>query len=178
MANYKLRNGFDLLIREPKIEDAESLVKLMKQVDTESLFLAREPGEFQMSIDREKEFIQNVISDTDRTWFIAEHNGNIIGQCSIGLVNRFVRYRHRAGIAFVIIKEYWNLGIGGKMMQECINWAKSHNIEKLELDVVSSNTNAISMYESFGFIKTGTIQKALKYSDGTYADEYIMELFL
>ena len=30
------------------------------------------------------------------------------------------------------------------------------------------------MYESFGFRKTGLIPHALKYADGTYADEFRM----
>jgi RimJ/RimL family protein N-acetyltransferase len=178
MGEYRLRNGSDVIIRTPRVEDAEPIINFMKQVDTESLFLAREPGEFQVSIDREQEMIQSLIQDPDSTWFVAEINGRIVGQCSIGLIRSYARYRHRAGLGIVIIKEYWSQGIGGKIMQECINWAKSHNIEKIELDVVSTNAKAIGMYESFGFIKTGTIQKALKYADGTYVDEYNMELFL
>ncbi len=178
MGSYRLRNGLDLLIRNPRIEDAESLISLMKQADTETLFLAREPGEFQVSIEGEERFIQNSIDDDDRTMFVAEYEGKIIGLCSIGLVQGYARYRHRAGVAFVLLKEYWNLGIGGKMMVECMEWAKLHNIEKLELDVVTTNTKAITMYEGFGFVKTGTIQNALKYADGTYADEHNMALFL
>lgn len=178
MKSFRLHNGFDVLIREPQIEDAESIIKLMKQVDTESLFLAREPSEFQATIKREQETIQNTINDTDSTWFVVEHDARIVGLCSIGLVRRMVRYRHRANVAFVILKDYWNQGIGGKMMQECIAWAKVHSIEKLELDVVSTNRRAINMYESFGFTITGTIHEALRYADGTYADEYYMELFV
>ena len=41
---------------------------------------------------------------------------------------------------------------------------KSHN----------SKTNAIKMYQSFGFEIIGTIENALKYQDNTYADEYLM----
>lgn len=175
---YFLRNGKSVIIREPVIEDAEAMINLMKKVDTESRFLAREPGEFQTSIEREREIIQGAVADSNSTWFIAEVNGQVVGQCYIGLLRRYQRYRHRAEVAFVLLKNYWNQGIGGKMMQECIKWAHKMNVEKIELDVVCDNSNALKMYESFGFKISGNIHNALKYTDGTYANEYFMELEL
>lgn len=175
---YLLKNGNNVIIRNPVLEDAEALIALIKKADTESKFLAREPGEFGPSIESEQDMIRNVIDATDRAWFIAEYNGKVVGQCSIGLVMSFQRYRHRAGVAFVILKDYWHLGIGGKMMLECIEWAHMNNVEKLELEVVCDNTRALHMYESFGFKIAGTNHKALKYTDGYYADEYYMELDL
>lgn len=44
----------------------------------------------------------------------------MVGQCSAGLIRRYLRYRHRAEVVFVIIEEYCNLGIGGKMMEQCL----------------------------------------------------------
>jgi len=63
-------------------------------------------------------------------------------------------------------------------MQECINWCKEQGVEQLELEVVTQNSRAISMYKSFGFEIYGTKKHALKYENGTYADEYFMCLFL
>lgn len=103
-----------------------------------------------------------------------EYEGKIVGQCSVGLVRNNERYLHRANIAFVLLKEFWGLGIGGKMMQECVKWCEEHNIEQIELDVLKENKRAITMYQGFGFEIVGTIPNALKYADGTYGDEYIM----
>ena len=74
----------------------------------------------------------------------------------------------------MILKEYQGLGIGGKMMEECIKWCRGKEVTQIELDVVTANQKALSMYRSFGFEVTGTLPKALRYTDGTYADEYKM----
>ena len=64
------------------------------------------------------------------------------------------------------------------MMKECIKWCSEKGVEQLELDVVTENKRALLMYENLGFEVYGTKKHALKYGDGTYADEYAMILFL
>lgn len=48
---------------------------------------------------------------------VTEYENKVIGQCSVGLGKRNAKYRHRAEVPFVILKDYCNLGIGGKMME-------------------------------------------------------------
>lgn len=171
---YTLHSGKKVNIRKPCAEDAEAVVHVLTVADTETLFLARNPGEFTTTVEREKSVIEGILNDKDVAWFVAEIDNYVVGQCSIGLVRRSARYRHRAEVAFVILKDYCDQGIGGKMMLECLNWCKEKGVTQLELDVVKGNERALKMYESFGFKITGTITKALHYQDGTYADEYFM----
>lgn len=171
---YNLRNGKTVVIRRPVVSDAEGIISIISTADTETLFLARNPGEFCPTVQRETSIIEEILSDTDCTWFVAEYDGKLVGQCSVGLVRRYQRYRHRAEVAFVVLKEYCDLGIGGKMMEECIHWCREKKIIQMELDVVTTNERAITMYKNFGFKVTGTLPNSLKYQDGTYADEYKM----
>lgn len=176
--DYILKNGKSVTIRKPVIEDAEDIISVISTADRETLFLARNPGEFKATLEKEREMITEVCSSTDRAWFVAELEGKVVGQCSVGLVNHYQRYRHRAGVAFVLLQDYCNLGIGGKMMEECLAWCKENNVTQVELDVVKNNDRATKMYQSFGFEIVGTIPNALRYADGTYADEYNMVKFL
>ena len=171
---YLLRNGKKVIIRKPRIEDAESIVNIITIADTETLFLARNPGEFCTSVEREKQILENILADKDIAWFVAEYENKVIGQCSVSLVRRNARQRHRAEVAFVILKDYCNLGIGGKMMEECVKWCKETGVTQMELDVVTNNERALKMYQNFGFEIIGTRENALLYQDGTYADEYLM----
>ena len=171
---YLLKNGKNVIIRKPNIEDAEAIINVITIADTETLFLARNPGEFCTPVEREKQIIENVLADNDVEWFVAEYENKVIGQCSVGLVRKNARYRHRAEVAFVILQDYCNLGIGGKMMEECIKWCKKKGITQMELDVVKNNEKALKVYQGFGFEIIGTRENALRYQDDTYADEYLM----
>lgn len=173
---HKLKNGKNIIIRKPVVEDAEAIINLISAADKETKFLARNPGEFSVTVEQEKTFITNILNDNGTEWFVAEHNGNVIGNCSVGLVGKSERLRHRAVVTFVLSKEYCGMGIGGKLMQQCIAWCKENKVTQIELEVVANNKRAINMYEGFGFKVTGTIPKAFRYQNGTYADELFMVL--
>ena len=175
---YKLKNGKSVIIRKPTLDDATAIINIISAADAETKFLARNPGEFNVTEEQEKEFIRNILEDNDQDWFVAEYDRKIVGQCSVGLIRRTERCRHRAEVTFVILKDYCGIGIGGKLMQQCINWCKDKNVTQAELNVVADNKPAITMYESFGFKVTGTIPKAMRYMDGTFADELFMVLEL
>lgn len=165
-----LKNGSILTIKIPDEEDAANLIHIIKTADTESRFLAREPGEFALSEEQEKELIKINSANKDRLWLVGYIDGKPVGMCSVLLVRSNLRYRHRAECALSVLKEYWGMGIGRKFMDEIEAWCKDMNIEQLELDVVSENLRARRMYENFGFTPWGTLKNGLKYVDGTYAD--------
>ena len=175
---YELKNGKTVIVRKPVLEDAKAIIDIISAADFETRFLARNPGEFCITEEQEKVFINNILNDNDSDWFVAEYEGKVIGQCSVGLVSKYQRYRHRAEVTFVILKDYWGLGIGRKLMQQCIDWCKDNGVTQIELNVVADNKRAMSMYEGFGFKITGTIPNAMRYPDGTFADEKLMVLEL
>jgi RimJ/RimL family protein N-acetyltransferase len=175
---YTLKTGKGLIIRASRIGDETALIELMKTLDTETPFLAREPGEFNMTEEEEREFIKAALKSENKCFLVAEVEGEIIGSCSVGRPSNQKRFRHRGAMGIGLRKANWQQGIGKLMMQACIDWCKSNGIEQLELDVVTENTRALSMYKSFGFEIFGTKKHALKYGDGTYADEHFMILFM
>ncbi|BCN30870.1 GNAT family N-acetyltransferase [Anaeromicropila herbilytica] len=175
---YTLKNGKSVCIRKPTEDDAMDIITVISTADQETKFLARNPGEFQTTIEKEQSIISNVLNSTTGMWFVAECDGKVVGQCSVGLVRGYQRYRHRAEVAFVLLEAYCNIGIGGKMMEECIEWCINNCVTQIELDVVTTNTRALKMYQNYGFEIVGTIPNALRYLGGTYADEYKMVKYL
>lgn len=174
----RLKNGETVIIRKPARDDAMSVIDLISTADRETRFLARNPDEFDVSVEQEEEFISNILNNNDMDWFVAEYDGKIVAHCSVGLVKSYERYRHRAEFSVVVLKNYWGLGIGRMMLEKAIQWCKDKNVSQLELSVIAGNERAISLYEKFGFKKTGTIPNAVHYNDGTFTDEYLMVLEL
>jgi len=175
---YLLKDGQKLIVRMPEIGDEQELIDMIKTVDNETKFLAREPDEFNFTLEQEREFIRNSMSNENGRLLIAEIEGKIVANFSVQRISNSKRFRHRAAMGIVVKKEYWRSGIGKILMNECINWCREKNVEQLELEVVTQNNRAISMYKNLGFEINGTKINALKYADGTYADEYSMVLFL
>ena len=175
---YPLKNGKTVTLRVPAPEDAAELLQIIAAADTQTRFLARNPGELSFTVEQEAEMIRAMQSNPNHQWFVAEYQGKLVGNCSAGLVSAGQRFRHRAGVAFALLQEYWGLGIGGKMMEHCLAWCRAHNCRQVELDVVAGNNRALSMYKSFGFQSWGAKPQALRYPDGSCADEYYMVKFL
>lgn len=171
---YILKNNKTVIIREPVVEDAEQLINVMKTAYRETLFLSRDSDEFNITIKQEEFVISKVLENKNKVWYIAECDGKMVGQCSVEPVRNSSRYKHRGKLGFVLIEEYCNQGIGGKMMEECLKWCLAHDIKQVELDAVTNNIRAIKMYKQFGFEVIGKLPNALHYKDNTYADEYIM----
>lgn len=171
---YALKNGKTVHVRGPRIEDAAQIIHVIATADTETRFLARNPGELAVTVEQEQNMIARVLNDPDRTWFVVECDGQIVGQCAVGFVRGLARWRHRAEVAFVVLDRYCGMGIGGKMMQECLGWCRERGVMQVELEVVTDNQRALAMYRGFGFEVVGTQPRAMRYDDGTFADEYKM----
>lgn len=173
---YILNNNKILFISTPETSDAEGLIGLILQADCETPFLARNPGEFSVSVEQETEMIKRMKTDNSMDWFLAKIDGKIIGMCSVSLVRNNLRFRHRAECAFIVLKDYWRNGIGSILMENVISWCKIHGVEQLELDYVEGNHQGDGLYKKYGFEYWGTLKNGIKYPDGSYKDLVHMRL--
>ena len=106
---YSLKNGKSVDVRPPRPEDAAELVRVFQTADAETRFLGREPGEFRFTAESEAEMIREVLANPDRAWFLPVYEGRIVGQCLAGIVRSNLRFRHRAALGFVLLRDCWGL---------------------------------------------------------------------
>lgn len=166
-----------ITIREIKLEDAPKLLQHTQLVFTQSTFLLTTPEEFTLTIERQRDWIEEQ-SKIGNYMLVAEDNGKIIGFLNASRSQR-KRVSHNCMFGISIQKEYWNKGIGRKMIMKMLQWAESHpQIEKVLLEVFAHNERAIHLYQSLGFIEEGRKKKHIKFDDGTYVDEIIMSIFV
>lgn len=87
------------------------------------------------------------------------------------------RMNHRGTLGMGIAQDYRGKGVGSQLMEKALAYAKSFGLEKVELHVYSTNTQAIELYKKFGFKESGAIAKYRKL-EGRYFDSLFMEVFL
>lgn len=93
------------------------------------------------------EFIHNYNAAKDRLW-CAEHSGKIIG--CIGIAGHGERAQLRW---FLLDPHYRGIGLGKKLLQESLNFAKAKNYKSIYLDTTNDLNKAINMYTKAGFVK-------------------------
>ncbi len=77
-----------------------------------------------------------------------------------------------------MLREFWGLGIGGALLNACIECAKKAGYEQLELTVVAENLRAISMYTKAGFVEYGRNPKGFKSRTAGFQELVYMRLEL
>jgi ribosomal protein S18 acetylase RimI-like enzyme len=73
----------------------------------------------------------------------------------------------------MVAASYRRRGIGRRLLEEAVGWARASGVRKLELHVFPWNEPAIALYESFGFEHEGYRREHYA-RDGGYVDAILM----
>lgn len=170
----KDKTGQTIVLRNAEISDAESLIEYLKITTGETPFLIREPDEVNLTLEQEESFIKSCIDAERELMLVATMEGKHVGNCSLMSIGSYKRYAHRCEVAIALYQEFCGRGIGNIMMQIILDFAKRLGYEQAELEVISGNEAAISLYRKLGFETYGTFPNRMKYSNGRYTDAYWM----
>ncbi|MBR0599389.1 bifunctional helix-turn-helix transcriptional regulator/GNAT family N-acetyltransferase [Sinanaerobacter chloroacetimidivorans] len=96
------------------------------------------------------EFLENYNPEKDRIW-IAEANNRIIGAIAI-VGHSEMRAQLRW---FILHPEYRGINLGGKLLQEALNYSKDKGYREIFLETTEDQKTAIHMYRKAGFRKIG-----------------------
>lgn len=169
-----LQNGRTCLLRLPKESDAETLLDYLRTTSSETPYMIREPEEVRADAEEERAFIRKVAENPRQLMLLAFMDGEFAGSCSFGPASDRIRMRHRCTVGISLYRNFWGMGIGTALMSEILRHAKTAGFEQAELEVVSANAPAMALYRKLGFEVTGTVPRAFKYRDGSYADFLFM----
>jgi RimJ/RimL family protein N-acetyltransferase len=107
---------------------------------------------------------------------IAVDGAAVVGWFDIERTDR-EGFAHAGRLGMGVIKAYRGRGIGTALLVKGLAEARTHQLERVELDVYASNRIAIQLYEKFGFEIEGRKRNARKL-DGVYEDIVLMAWFL
>ena len=170
--NVILRNGKSIEVRAVTVDDAEAVLTCMTQVIQETKNLAREPEEWRMTVEQEREFLSKMKDSAQDYMSIALDGNRVIA--TAGFHGKpLQRFQHRVTLGISILQDYHLKGLGTFMLNHLIDIAKEMGKRTLDLDVRKDNPHAIELYEKVGFTQEG-IKEAAFFVDGMYIDLVLM----
>lgn len=144
-----------IVLRDALPRDAAALLAFNRQVDRETFFLTREPGEMNLSTEEERGWIDSLLKQDNSLILIALHGERIVGLLDF-VGGTWARIRHTGEFGISVLEEYWGSGIGSALLEELLEWARKGGvIRKIRLRVVASNERAIALYHRKGFVAEG-----------------------
>ena len=106
--------------------------------------------------------------------FVIEEEGRILGTYIIK-PNQIDLGSHIANCGYMVHPDAQGKGIGKKLCEHSIGIAREKGFRGIQFNmVVSSNKNAIVLWEKFGFQIIGTTPNGFKHASLGYVDTYIM----
>lgn len=164
------------IIREAVVDDAEKMIRYLNLVGGESDNLMHGKDGFHVPVEGVKRRLSTYSTSDNSVVLIALDKNEIIARAELeGYPNP--RMHHRAKFSISVRKEFWNQGIGTKMMANIMERAKEMNIKSIELEVINDNLAGIALYHKMGFVDIGTY-KDFWYVNGIYKDAIIMQKML
>lgn len=157
--NFKLKNGQSLVIREGEKGDAKTLLDFINQVAGETDFLTFGHNEFLTTEAELAEFIQKCQDGSNMLMLVGDVEGEVAGHLTFKGGER-PRVEHTGEFGITVAREYWGLGIGTRLIETLIDWAReSVLIRKINLRVHENNHRAIKLYHRLGFTEEGLISR-------------------
>lgn len=161
----------DIQILSSSIEHLGSFQRCLDSVARERLYLLMTEGP---SEERLQNFILKM-HEAGNPQVLALQNDEVVGWCDIRrLENRALS--HAGGLGMGVKKEARGQGIGGRLLQVCLQHAWASLFRKVELTVFVHNTAAIELYRRQGFVQEGLL-KEFAIIDGKVFDAYRMACF-
>lgn len=169
--------GFDVpLIREARPEDAPLLAAAERAIASIPGKLASRPDEIVDDDLRKK--IVDLDARRGGLYLVAEHAGMVVGHAFLEPLSLAVT-SHVVRLMIAVHEGHQRQGVGRALMNALLRWARSNpRVEKVELQVRSSNEPAIALYRSLGFVEEGRKTRRLKIGPNEYLDDVYMALWV
>jgi GNAT superfamily N-acetyltransferase len=114
-----------MIIREATPDDAEQMIAHVQRLASEpESNIPLMPGEFQVTVDEERNLLEKYAAADNSVFLVAEDNGRIVGVLNCNGGKRQAA-RHSVVLGMSVAREWRNRGVGGKLLSSAIEWANS-----------------------------------------------------
>jgi putative acetyltransferase len=169
-------NRAELTIRPARPDDAMVLAQAERTIAATPGLLVSQPAE--LTDERFALKIAALHEVDNGHYLVAETAGQIVGH---GMLDPLplAAVRHVVHLTLVVHPGWQRRGVGRALLGSLIDWARSAPaVEKIELNVRSSNEPAQTLYRKLGFTEIGRWQRRVKVAPNQYVDDVAMELLV
>ena len=160
----------DLLLRAFETRDLESFLRCLDVVARERRYLAMTEGPTREQADafladaRARGMVQEVAISGDE----------VVGWCDV-IRKPYPGFEHSGTLGMGLLPAWRGRGLGARLLDASLAGAAKLGITRVELEVFSSNTRAIALYERRGFVREG-VKRGARVLDGVTDDIVCMAL--
>lgn len=168
-----LKNGKEITIRKIVADDYDGAMDFLAQLSKETIFTNQYPG--QPLKNKEKSIAK--YEDINSFYLGAFDNDRLIGMASIHINAPTHPWCNRnCSFGVTILEAYYGQGLGTYFMEQLENWAKDHNMHRIEGLVRCKNRRALNLYIKFGYEIEGVQRDAAFINNEWHSNYYIGKL--
>ena len=168
---FSVKDGRRVVLRTPRWEDLDELLGLINSLVEEKAQIVIDD---KVTREEEADWLAGLLVRLEKGevfFLVAEVDGRVVASSDLH-VGRGTEVR--AGNVGIVVKDgFRGVGIGTRMMQAILKFARNRGLKVLVLSVFATNERAIHVYEKVGFVKCGRVPRK-HFHRGKYVDEVIM----
>ena len=169
-----LPGGMSAVLRSPRPQDAAEMLRYKKQMCAETEFVGRYPEEVTETLAEEEATLAAALASDNSILISVFTDGKIAANAGALPISGRIKLQHRAELCIAVLKPWWHMGLGRRLVRECTAAALEMGYESVELSASAANETAIKLYEQCGFVEYGRLKNAYRLKGGAYDDSVFM----
>lgn len=158
---FTAKNGLEVAIRPATPEDSCSIIDTVRSNALERSYVLME--HYGRDAEAEREYISG-LNDEKNLLIVAESGGDSVG-CLAALQaygGKRSEIAHVLHVGLHLREAYRGIGIGLKLLEYSIDWAREKGFKKLEANIFTINKRSLHLFEQAGFVEEGVRQNRIQ----------------
>ena len=164
-------NKNTMVIRNIESDDARNYINLLSAIYAESTYEYYNNGKFSLTVQQLRKTLTEWKKQRNCNVLLCIVDGQIAGYVEI-LGYEQPHKKHIATIRVGVIKKYQKIGVATELIKRAEQWAKNHDISRLQCFIHEQNQLAIECFQKAGFIQEGILKQGFKTTEQSY-DEFM-----
>jgi putative acetyltransferase len=160
-----------VLIRPARPVDVPGIITLFTAIAEERDSIGTEPG---FDVAQRQSSILKSIDDAASCVLVAAVEDVVVGNLGIQAQHRQIP----GSLGMMVGREHRGQGIGGRLLDDSLHWARGSDLHKVALEAWPHNTAAIGLYRSRGFTVESRLRRHYRRANGELWDAVTMGLML